>query len=270
MIGKYTLQYASNFFFNLHKRRDFNKMLVPSSENLALLGNICTCDSSESLRTYKLFLDYCSSNYKNIYLVPGPWEHCSYKPQIYNGCINNLYNLKDLYKNIKILNNSHSKVSNTDITLVGSTVWPRNPYLKHQCMYEYKYIWLKRHSGLGQIMGHDIVHWHLEDLQFIKDMKNSSQKIIMLTHNLPNYILVQDVGRKRMEASNLEKYMEKPIEIWLGGAGDHSVSGTIGVCNDVFCATNPYTTFNSAKNSFNENYNPQAFISLRTEDIPLL
>lgn len=270
MVSKYTLQYASNFFLNLHKRRDFNKMIIPSSENLALLGNICSCDSSESMKTYKLFLDYCSLNYKNIYLVPGPWEHCSYKPQIYNDSINNLYTLVNYYNNIKILNNSHSKVSNTDITVIGSTLWPRHPYLKHQCMYEYNYIWLKRHSGLGQIMGHDITSWHFEDLHFIKDMKKSSQKIIILTHNLPNDMLVNNAGRKRMEATNLEKHMKKPIEIWLGGAGDHSVSGVIGICNDVFCSTNPYTTFNLAKNSVSKSYNPQAYVSLRTEDIPLL
>jgi len=266
----YKLQYASNFFLNLHKRRDFNKMLIPSSENLALLGNICSLDTKDSIKTYKHFLDYCSSNYKNVYLIPGPWEHCSYKPQIYDNCINNLYNLGLNYKNISVLNNSHSKVSKTDVTLVGTTLWCRNPYLKHQCMYEYNYIWLKRHSSLGQINGNDILNWHLEDLQYVKDMKHTPQKIIMLTHHLPNSILVNDFLRKRMEASNLEKYMKKPIEIWLGGAGDTSISGTLGICNDVFCATNPYTTFRFAKDGVCESYNPSAYISLRTSDVELV
>uniref|UniRef100_A0A6C0D560 Calcineurin-like phosphoesterase domain-containing protein n=1 Tax=viral metagenome TaxID=1070528 RepID=A0A6C0D560_9ZZZZ len=266
----YKLQYASNFFLNLHKRRDFNKMLIPSSENLALLGNICSCDTKESLKTYKQFLDYCSLNYKNVYIVPGPWEHCSAMPQLYHNCIDNLYNLKKEYKNVTILNNSHSSIPKTDITLLGSTLWCRYPYLKHQCMFEFNYIWLKRHSSLGQIMGHDILNWHMEDLQYIKDMKQSSQKIIMLTHHLPHPVLSHDTERKRMETNNLEKHMKKPIEIWLGGAGDNSVTGTLGICNDVFCGVNPYTTFSLAKNSFSEKYRPQAYVSLRTSDIELV
>lgn len=266
----YKLQYASNFFLNLHKRRDFNKMLIPSSENLALLGNICSLDTNESIITYNKFIDYCSKNFKKVYIVPGPWEHCSAIPQLYDNCIDNLFKIRSNYKNVTVLNNCHSKVSNTDITLLGSTLWCRYPYLKHQCMFEYNYIWLKRHSSLGQINGNDILNWHLEDLQFIKDMKKSSQKIIVLSHHLPNYVLVKDLGRKRMEASNLEKYMKKPIEIWLGGAGDNSVTGSLGICNDVFCGINPYTTFRNAKNTINESYNPEAYVSLRTSDIPLL
>jgi hypothetical protein len=63
--------------------------------------------------------------------------------------------------------------------------------------------------------------------------------------------------------------MKKPIEVWLGGAGDRSITGSFGMCNDIFCATNPYTTFNSAKN-ISESYNPEAFVSLRTSNIELV
>ena len=88
----YKLQYASNFFLNLHKRRDFAKMLIPSSENLALLGNLCSLDSIESRTTYNEFLYYCSSNYKNVYLIPGPWEMYSAKSQDYKISINKILN----------------------------------------------------------------------------------------------------------------------------------------------------------------------------------
>jgi hypothetical protein len=246
-------------------------MLVPSSENLALLGNICSCDTDDSLTIYKKFLHYCSKHFKKVYLVPGPWEHCSAKPQMYDNCINNLYSIRENYKNVTILNNSHSHIPKTDITLVGTPLWCCRPYLKHQCMFEYNYIWLKRHSSLGQVMGHDIVNWHMEDLHYVKDMKQSSQKIIMLTHHLPNYVMIKEPLRRCMEASNLEKVMKKPIEIWLGGAGDRSVSGTLGICNDVFCATNPYTTFNLAKHGFNnETYNPEAYVTLRIDSPQLV
>lgn len=270
MTGKYTLQYASNFFLNLHKRRDFNKMLVPSSKNLALLGNICTLDTIENKIVYNNFLDYCSRTYKNTYLVPGVWELCSVKPQHYNTCMKSLSSIVKQYKNISILNNSHVSIPNTGINLVGSTLWTRSPYIKHECMFEYNYVWLERHSSLGPLMGHDIVYWHHEDLQYIKDMICTNHKTIILSHHLPQPILVKDNGRKCLESSNLEKYMKKPVEIWLGGAGDRSVTATLGICRDTFCATNPYTTFNTAKKTYNESYNSEAFVSLRTSDIELV
>lgn len=267
MSGKYTLQYASNFFLDLHKRRDFNKMLIPSSENLALLGNISRISSTTETQVYKEFLNYCSKHYKNVYLIPGAYELCSndYAPIAYEECSHNLCNLLKQYNNISMLNNSHTTIQNTNINLVGSTLWVRKPYLNHQCTFEHNKIWLKRHSGLGKLMGNDIVHWHLEDLEYLNNITKANKQYIVLTHHLPNSILTHDKIRKCMETSNLEKYMKKPIEIWVGGAGDTSVSGTFGIVRDVFCTVNPYTTFELAKHRINDTYNPEAFISLRTQ-----
>jgi len=245
-------------------------MLIPSSENLALLGNICRLDSIENKIVYNNFLDYCSRTYKNTYLVPGVWELSSVNPQHYSTCMQSLITIVKQYDNISILNNSHISIPNTDINLVGSILWTRNPYIKHQCMFEYNYVWLERHCGLGTLMGHDIKHWHNEDLHYIRNMISTNQKVIILSHHLPHPVLVKDNGRKCLESTNLEKYMKKPVEIWLGGAGDTSITGTFGVCNDTFCGVNPYTTFNTAKTSYINSYNPEAYISLRTSDIKLV
>lgn len=265
----FTLQYASNFFLNLHKHRDFKKMLIPCSENLALLGNICSLDTYDNVKTYEAFLNYCSKNYKKVYLVPGVWEMSSKKPQTYEDCMYNLYGLTKEYKNVSMLNNANAY--NSNICIIGTPLWVRHPYMKHQCMYEYSHVWLKRHSSLGQITGHDIVNWHLEDIQFIKDItKGNRVKTIMLTHHMPDTTFTENIYRKRMEATNLEKHIKKPIEIWLGGACDRSVSGTIGISRDIFCAVNPYTTFNIGQKGISATYNPEAYVSLRTNDIPLL
>lgn len=267
----YKLQYVSNLFLDLHKRNTFWKMVVPSSENLALLGNICRVGNLNSLKQYKLFLDYCSKLYKNVYIVPGPWEYCSTDtlPFKYDHCISNLYNLSKRYNNVTILNNSHVSIPNTNIELVGSTLWMRNPYLFHHKMFEYNYIWKDYKNGLDRINGEDMKCWHCEDLEYIRHATKGSKKYILLTHNLPHNLLVKDFQRKQMESSNLEKYMKKPIEIWLGGAGDHSVTGTFGYCRDIFCGTNPYTTFSTAR-IINTPYDPQAYISLRTDSPQLV
>jgi len=267
---KYSLQYASNFFLNLQKNKDFQSILKPSSKNLALLGNIGSLSTQSSIDTYKEFLTYTSYNWEQTYVVPGPYELTSKTPKLFNKCLEELYNLNELYSNIKVLNNSHVIIPETDIQLIGSTLWTRKPYLKHQCMYEYTNIWLQRHQGLANIMGDDIVCWHQEDVEYIKNMLKSNYRSIVLTHHLPHVLLNNDMTRLRMDSSDLEDMLHKPIEYWLSGAGNTSVIGYLGYCADVGCATNPYTTYINARNSYSGSYNRKANISLRITPIHLV
>jgi hypothetical protein len=270
MSSSFKLQYASNFFLNLQKRTEIQNVLKPKCTHLALLGNICSLDTEKSISIYKNFLTYTSYNWDNVYLVPGPYEYSSVKPKNYRKCLEELYQLKESYNNLTILNNSHAVVPNTDIQLIGSTLWTRTPYLKNPYMFEYSCIWLQRHSGLANVMGGDIVNWHLEDVDHIRGMMNINYRYIVLTHHLPHNILHNDFRRIRMDSSNLEGMLRKPIEIWLGGAGSMSVTGDLGHSNDVFCGTNPYTKFNSLRGAPTSSYNPEAYVSLRTNIVELV
>lgn len=260
---KYTLQYASNLFLNLQKKKDFQNILKPSSESLALLGNIGSLQDETSISMYKEFLTYTSYNWKQTYIIPGPYELSSVKQKNFGQCLEELYKLNESYDNVKVLNNAHVIIPNTDIQLIGSTLWCRNPYMKHQCMFEYSHIWLQRHQGLANIMGEDIVHWHQEDLEYIKNMLKNNYRSIILTHHLPHTTLNNDITRVRMDSSNLDDMLRKPIEIWLSGAGNTTLTGYLGYSADVCCTTNPYTTFNTAQNAYSFSYNPKASVSLR-------
>ena len=260
----YTLQYASNFFLNLHRQRDFQKMLVPSSENLALLGNICSLDTGESRKLYKDFLKYTSSKWKHVYIIPGPWEMASHiSPRQYQSNIHALHSLTKEFTNTRLLNNSYVTVENTNIQLLGTTLWVGNPHMKYPCMFEYSYIWHKHYSGFINTMGENIKDWHKNDVDYLINTVNSEMRYIVLSHYLPNPVFVDDDKLKNMESTNLDKYMTKPIEVWLAGGGDRHVTGVLGK-GDVFAGTNPYTIFSTAKNTIISSYNPQAYVSLKT------
>lgn len=262
----YKLQYASNFFLNLHKRRDFAKMLIPSSENLALLGNICSLDTIESRTTYNEFLYYCSSNYKNVYLIPGPWEMYSSKPQNYSMCINNLYSIVNKsYPNICILDNRFKTIPKTDIQLIGTMLWTQYPFIKNPCQYEFSNIWLYSRT----VTGDNIVDWHLEDLDFLESSLNINYRSIVLTHHLPYRMPDKTFNEQRMTTNNLEKMMKSPIHIWLCGANDKSFTGTFGILRDVFSAINPYTTF-KFPHITNPTYLADAYVSLRINNPQLV
>ena len=259
---KYTLQYASNFFLNLHKRRDFQNMLVPVSENLAILGNISSLESHESRIVYSSFLEYLSSRWKNVYLVPGPYEYCSIKPKPFYDLYTELTSVRHPYKNVLLLNNSMINLPKTNINLLGSTLWTKSPYHRHPCCYEFSYIHKHtKHGTMGQMLGNDFKEWFHEDITHIKDslQTNENNKSIILTHHLPSLHLTSFTIKDCMEGSNLENMFKKSIPIWLGGAGNKSITGTF---NDTFCGVNTYTTFDRPQ-LVNPNYNSKAFVSLK-------
>jgi len=244
-------------------------MLIPSSENIAILGNINSLDSNDSKEDYKTFLNYLSSNWKNVYLVPGPYEYASKKSVIFKHTIEELNSIVDLFKNTTILNSSNISVPNTDLTIVGSTLWVEQPYYKHPYCFEFSYIHkMKRDMRVGQIVGNDIKEWFYEDIKLIRNLTQSNRKTIVLTHHLPSFALTNKTTKTRMEASYLEPFFKYSIPIWLGGAGSKTVSGTFGLTRDTFCAVNSYTTFDKPE-LVNTNYDPKLFVSLRVDTIDL-
>jgi hypothetical protein len=247
-------------------------MLVPVSENLAILGNISSFDSLQSIEDYDNFLEYVSKGWKNIYLVPGPYEYSCRYPRPYYELYTEFVSVKHKYKNITILNNSNLHLPKTNICLVGSTLWTKNPYYRLSCCYEFSYIHkVNKHGILGQILGNDLNDWFYEDLTHIKHTLkgNVEHDSIILTHHLPTFYLTEPTIKSRMEASDLENIFKKSIPIWLGGAGNKTISGTFGLTKDTFCAVNTYTTFDKPE-KINTNYDPKAYVSLRTNSIELV
>ena len=136
-----SLQYVSNLFLNFYPMLRINKQLLnPVSQNLVLLGNICSPYSEKRLHE---FLEYASINWKNIYYILGPLEYSSFHtPNIYTDVHDKLYKSIAQYSNITILNNSTAILPNTDITLLGTTLWLKEPYMTHQLFYDYSYIFI--------------------------------------------------------------------------------------------------------------------------------
>jgi len=242
-------------------------MLIPVSDNLALLGNINSVETENDRKDYNNFLSYISSNWKNIFLIPGPYEYTSKKPTPFYDLYTELTGIKHKYENIKILNNSNWHLPNTNITLVGSTLWTAYPYYRMPCCYEFSYIYKHSKEGLlRQMLGDDLKEWYYEDITHIKESIKTNDNIIILSHHLPTPYLTSSNIKKRMEASNLENMFKKSIPIWLGGAGNKTVSGSFGITTDTFCGVNTYTTFDRP-HVINSGYDPKVYVSLRTNTI---
>jgi len=112
------------------------------------------------------------------------------------------------------------------------------------------------------MLGNDFKEWFYEDITYIRESIQSSENNIILTHHLPSFYLTGNTIKNRMEASSLENMFKKSIPIWLGGAGNKTISGCFGITKDTFCAVNTYTTFDRP-HLINNAYDPKAYVSLR-------
>jgi hypothetical protein len=259
----YKIQYVSNLFLDLYKH-NFKKILAPSCNNLALLGNI----SSPSNKLLEDFLKYVSDNWEKTYIIPGPLEHSSLNLH-YKDCINILSERICVHNSIELLNNSSVDIANSDITLCGTTYWPKHPYMQHPAFYEFSHIYLSGHAGLRKLLGRDIEFWHTEDSTYIRDsIKRKNRRFILLTHYNPLYVFSDSSATARMQASNSSDLLLPPVQIWLSGASSKTVSGSNPQDSDVFFGINSYCSYRPNPN-INKNYSSTTYTSLRNRSVEL-
>lgn len=98
-------------------------LLNPKADYLILAGDICQLDH----KLFYLFLDYCSTNWKKTFYVPGNHEYYSIKKNMDELEFNYKYKIETRYKNIFYLNNSVTELDD-DINIYGTTFWTNPPF----------------------------------------------------------------------------------------------------------------------------------------------
>jgi UDP-2,3-diacylglucosamine pyrophosphatase LpxH len=197
--------------------------LKPSSEILAVLGDVCEIDQIQHLTP---FFRYISKNWKHVFYVPGNHEfYCGYLEDTVSLLKSELQD----FKNIKVLDNDSVLIDNT--VFVGSTLWSHmdndNPVSKLICkrtISDYRYI-RKSLENKKLITPNDTVELFNKNLKFIQDMVygKGHDSFVVLTHHAPSYSCIDDkyIGEKSNGAfvSNLDNFIfDNPqIKVWAYG-----------------------------------------------------
>jgi len=160
--NSHSIQYVSNLF--LDKSTEKYEMPV-SGQSIVLLGNIGKLDHPK----YKNFIDYCSHNFENVFVVPGMYE-CDLNEHIieFKNDINVIR--YELDESIKHRTNVYSLVNQEymfrDYYIIGSMMYPENHELKSRCEEDYNYMT----NALLNL--------------------SANQKILILSHFEPNSIII--------------------------------------------------------------------------------
>lgn len=188
------------------------------AEYLALVGDI----GNPTYKNYDKFLNWCSNNYRDVFLVLGNHEHYHLENMLDMDEIVNKIVIK--YSNVHFLNNSSYIID--DYIFLGTILWSYVPNNAKNIVekYDNDYRCIKLNGvaisvDITNKLFHKNVKWLEEEIDQFKD-----KKVIVLTHFAP---LMRGTSDPKYEidgrllnhafASDLSYLMEKPIKLWIFG-----------------------------------------------------
>lgn len=223
------IQYISDIHADTQK---IMPIIKPLAKYLAVCGDI---GHPEHPRFYQ-FLQQQSKNFEKVIFVPGNHDFDlgpmynkqrvdKYEPVVKNMC-------KDL-GNVHYLNKNTLQLDD-DFLIAGSILWSMPIFNKPNDLNDPKV-----QNYLNHIKEHsEHVNWMQDTIN-----RNLHKKIIMLTHFVPTFKLIEQKYKDRgihstcWFATNLEYMIKFPVRAWICG---HTHSEYETTVNDVPCVVNAY------------------------------
>lgn len=178
------LQIASDLHFEHFENTqnvDFTDIIIPSTNILALAGDISTYDCKLLIP----FLKWCSCNFEHILWVPGNHEYYNTKGVAISDLDIFYYNACSQFSNIYFLNNRSIVLDN--IMFIGTTLWS---YIHHENaksvrkqINDFKYIY----SSEGvKVKIPDVNKLYETNMTFIvQELKKTEGAPVVITHHAP-------------------------------------------------------------------------------------
>ena len=218
------IQYLSDLHLETYHRLKIPsilKKITKTADILVLCGDIGNPFSP----VYKTFLDYVSNLYEKIFIIAG--NHEFYR----NGfsieeTLNHIQKIVDDKPNISFLNDTYEIYK--DHIFIGTILWSEIVNVKDaerfsiNDLHSIKDMSIEKYNNLHL----KSVEFLSETLEFLQTKFNSDKNIIILTHHLPLYEIIDKTYLKEYEkynqwfASNLKELIIKyqsSIKIWFYG-----------------------------------------------------
>jgi len=257
-VRPFRIQYASNFF-----GKGSADLLKPGvAPNLALLGNcVNTADAS-----FAPFLQFCSDNWENVFLVPGPYEMMSRKQEIYPRVLDTLHTkaTKD-YKNVYILDQSEGWTWG-GLRILGFPGWAGDPDRPLTGKEMEGSIYSYGSSGVRPLTDPDLDRLNDEDTVWLSQQMNlQSFPTLILSHSLPTpHLLQRGLPHEAYRRMHLDifpgelvrGFPNSVVKAWLGGATGSCSSGVF--YNNYFMAVNSWKS-HPGQAQGDKGYRPDAF-----------
>lgn len=269
------LQYVSDIHLETHHNTGkdiFNKILKPSAPYLALCGDI----GYPGAQLYEPFLKYCSDNFEHVFYIAGNHEYYNdmkaikylktkqfieksvsddelrrisarFPRETPEDRVEKIRELCSKYKNIHFLDKEIFKIPNTNIIIVGCTLWSKldmTPFMLPQ-FNDFQRICENKDTLLRPRTYDDWNEEHVEFLgDILKEIENESpnSKVVVLTHHCPTYDII--IEKYADDPNNMNSFFAnkdlinpfgKNVKAWIcghtHGCKSINVEGTIVATN---------------------------------------
>lgn len=230
------IQYASDLHLELYDKSAFQPMLRPVAPVLALAGDVGRPDK----RTYRDFLQYCSRNWRNVFVVAGNhefynsrhagnWKHMP--PTSVDTVHRRLQECEAIareFPNVEFLN--RRRVDSDGVAFLGCTLWTDlsegGAVEAERLMNDYRMIAVPGAEGRPEPVTPDITSaWHWKDRAWLDSeisvCEEEGRPAIVITHHLPSYDLISAryCGNplNAAFASRADELIRPPVRAWIAG-----------------------------------------------------
>lgn len=220
------LYYISDLHTEINGVFEFEKHI---DDYLVLVGDIGKPFEIEYFQT----LQNASKSFNKVFLVCGNNELYTVKKHTITQIKNKIYQICATLKNVIFLDNDYYDIDK-NTRIVGSILWSNIPEEKikltisrnKDCSTSY---WSKfncremfehdEKENLQQVLPLDLNEYYIENIQFLEDQINKikNKNLIICTHYLPTFKIIEDSDIKFLFASNLEYLIKKPVKYWICG-----------------------------------------------------
>lgn len=254
-------QYASDLHLELEENRRYieSGIMEVSGDVLLLCGDTYTIKEKIDSQV-KLFLKWCSDNYKQTFLIPGNHEY-------YEGCplIQHSGPFKEeLFSNVHLVNNISERFNNVE--LFFTTLWthidPDDGYFVQKVMNDYRNIRYQKDIVNPAIVN----HLHEQSTRWLRQAlaESSAPSKIIVTHHCPvdSKEVTSYVGKMAYPAYCVDMTSiinECSPNYWIHGH-THSIATNDIVTGTTIIKTNPLGYVDDNEHI---NFNPKAYIEIK-------
>jgi hypothetical protein len=228
------IQYASDLHLEFVDKVVCQSLLKPVAPYLALAGDVGRPDK----RAYRDFLNYCSRNWDDVFVVAGNhefynsrhsgnWRHMPVDAvQTMQKRRGDCAAIAAEFPNVHFMD--RRRVDRAGVAFLGATLWTDlrgHEGLAGEFMNDYKMIAVSDASGARALRPADTTEAHLVDRAWldaeITACEEEGRPAVVITHHLPTFDLIaaryKDSPLNHAFASHCDDLIRAPVRAWIAG-----------------------------------------------------
>jgi len=234
MLRRLRIQYASDLHLEFINKIAYQPILRPVAPYLVLAGDVGRPDK----RAYRDFLNYCSQNWDDVFVVAGNHEfyntyYSKNMPVDDIQAIQTIQNRREAcaaiaaeFPNVHFLD--RRRVDRAGVAFLGATLWTDlrgHEDLANTYMNDYKMIAVADQESVRPLRPSDTTEAHLVDRAWldseIRACEEEGRPAVVITHHLPTFDLISaryaDSPLNHAFASRCDDLIRAPVRAWIAG-----------------------------------------------------